>query len=115
MKAGGVSSRGGTPSGRPPSKRGQLSATTCDTEEQPARMPLPTTNRAAIRMARRDMLRRRLGKRLNDAVDQFLHQELVVALAHDADDRLGAGRTDDEAAVAVEARFRLLDGRTHGG
>src|SRR5262245_10663526 len=60
-------------------------------------------------------LRRCLGERLDDAVDQFLHQELVVALAHDADDRLGAGRTNDEPAVTVEARFRLLDGRANGG
>src|SRR5690242_9772260 len=48
-------------------------------------------------------LRRRLGQRVNDAVDDLLDQHLVVALAHHADDRLGAGRTNEQTAMAVEA------------
>ena len=31
-----------------------------------------------------------------------MHQALVVALAHDANDRLGARRADDEPALAAE-------------
>src|ERR1700730_7751105 len=47
---------------------------------------------------------------IDDAVDDFLDQHAVLAFAHDADHRLGAGGANDETAVAVEAPFRLLDG-----
>ena len=52
-----------------------------------------------------------LGERIDDAVDHLLDQHLVVALAHHADHRLGAGRADDQPAVAVEALLGHLDGR----
>jgi len=39
----------------------------------------------------------------DNAVDDLLDQRLVITLAHDPDDRLGAGGTHDQAAVTVEA------------
>ena len=38
-------------------------------------------------------------QRVDNAVDDFLDQDLVVALAHHPDHRLGAGRTNDQAAL----------------
>src|SRR5207247_1022513 len=51
-----------------------------------------------------------LAERIDDAVDDLLDQPAVVALAHDADDRLGSRGADDQTAVAVEALFAMLDG-----
>ena len=48
-------------------------------------------------------------ERVDDSVDHFLDQHAVVALAGDADHRLGAGRPHDQPAVAVEALFRVGD------
>src|SRR5689334_14380219 len=45
------------------------------------------------------------GQRVDNAVDDFLDQALVVAFAHDADHGLGAGRPDHQPAMAVEALF----------
>src|SRR5262249_55842361 len=42
-----------------------------------------------------------------------LDQHLVVALAHHADHRLGAGRPDDEAAAAAEFLFGVGDHGFH--
>src|SRR3954451_16903129 len=51
-----------------------------------------------------DFLRRsRVAQCGDDVVDHFLDQDAVVALAHDADHGLGAGRTHQQTAVAVEA------------
>ncbi len=44
----------------------------------------------------------RLAQRIDDAVDDLLDQHLIVALAHHADHRFGAGRADHQAAIAVE-------------
>src|ERR1700757_2284788 len=46
---------------------------------------------------------RRLPQRGDDVVDDFLDQDAVVALAHHADHRLGAGRAHEQPAVAIEA------------
>jgi hypothetical protein len=52
----------------------------------------------------------RLPKRGDDVVDDFLDQDAVVALAHHADHGLGAGRADEQAAMAVEALLAVGDG-----
>src|SRR5262249_16325589 len=54
-------------------------------------------------------------ERLDHAFDDLLHQDLVAALAHNPDDRLGPGGAHDQPAVSVEARFRILDGAAHIG
>src|SRR6516165_11004005 len=56
---------------------------------------------------------RRVGERIDDAVDDLLDQHLVLALAHDADHRLGAGWTDDQSSMRAEARLRELDRGAH--
>src|SRR5260370_2480778 len=59
--------------------------------------------------------RRGLDERRDDMVDHFLDQDAVVALAHDADHGLGAGRADQEPAVAVESIFAVDNRRLHFG
>src|SRR5262249_22458740 len=54
-------------------------------------------------------------ERVDDAVDDLLDQHLVVALAHDADHRLGARRAHDQPAMAVEPSLGVLDGVAHLG
>src|SRR5260221_6137118 len=54
---------------------------------------------------------RGLTERGDDAVDHFLDQDAVVALAHHADHRLGAGGADQQAAMTVEPFFTGIDGR----
>ena len=49
---------------------------------------------------------RDVGQRLDDAVDHLLDQHLVVALAHHADHRLGAGGADDQAAAGRRGAAR---------
>src|ERR1700694_4283846 len=63
---------------------------------------------AAMRIMRSG---RGLTERGDDAVDNFLDQDAVIALAHHADHRLGAGRTDQQPAVAVEPLFAGVDRR----
>src|SRR3954466_12986245 len=58
-------------------------------------------------------LRRRLGERIDDAVDDLLDERLVLALAHHADHRLGAGGAHDQTSMAVETLDRGLDDRFH--
>src|SRR3954468_15500627 len=58
---------------------------------------------------------RRLGQRIDDSVDNFLDEHLVLALTHHADHRLGAGRADDQPALPVEPRHRALDRGLHLG
>ena len=43
-----------------------------------------------------------LAERGNDAIDHLLDQDAIVALAHHADHGLGAGRADQQTAVAIE-------------
>ena len=50
------------------------------------------------------------GEGVDDAVNDFLYQHLVVAFTHHADDRFGTRRTHDQAAVAIETGFAVLDG-----
>src|SRR4029077_2854476 len=52
-----------------------------------------------------------LTERGDDMIDHFLDQDAVVALAHHADYGLGAGRADQQPAVAVEPLFAGVDGR----
>ena len=52
-----------------------------------------------------DGVRPRVGQRVDDSVDDFLDQSLVVAFSHDADYRLGSGWPHDQPAVPVEALF----------
>src|SRR3954470_4292205 len=52
-----------------------------------------------------------LAESADDIVDHFLDQDAVIALAHHADDRLGAGGADQGAAVAVEAFLAGIDRR----
>src|SRR5882762_7810637 len=63
----------------------------------------------AMRLARSGG--RGLAERGNDVIDHFLHQDAVVALAHHADHRLGAGRADQQPAMAVEPLFAGVDRR----
>ena len=58
-------------------------------------------------------LRRVVRQRVDDAVDDFLDQRLVVAFPHDADHRLRSRRPHHEPPVAVEALFRIFDRRLH--
>src|SRR6476646_6321783 len=48
---------------------------------------------------------------INDGLDEIL----VVALTHDADDGLRAGRTDDQAAAATKLFLGAGDGRADAG
>src|SRR5437870_1691640 len=57
--------------------------------------------------------RRGVAERGNDVVDHFLDQETIVALAHHADHRFGAGGADQQRAMAVEALLALVDCRLH--
>src|SRR3954451_20331748 len=56
-----------------------------------------------------------LGRRLGggegsaDVVDQLLDQLAIVALAHDANDRLRAGGADDQPPALTEPPLRVLD------
>ena len=43
---------------------------------------------------------------LDDVAHHLVHQALVVALGHDADHGLGAGRANDEPAAGCRARSR---------
>jgi len=52
-----------------------------------------------------------LTERRDDVIDDFLDQDAVVALAHHADHRLGAGGADQQPAMAVEALFAGDDRR----
>src|SRR5438477_5451168 len=47
----------------------------------------------------------------DDVVDDGLDQLRIVAFGHDADERLGAGGPDDEAAGLAETVARLFDRR----
>src|SRR3954469_5642566 len=60
-------------------------------------------------------LRRRLGERIDDAVDDLLDERLVLALAHHADHRLGAGGGPDEPPMGGGGVDRGLDDRFHLG
>ena len=51
----------------------------------------------------------------DDVIDHFLDQDAVVALAHHADHRLGAGGADQQAAVAVEPFLAVDDRGLHLG
>src|SRR4051812_38985289 len=69
----------------------------------------PKTARAAASAApwmiarpMRQPLGRRLLHRAGDLLDHLADQLLVVALGHDADERLGARRADQDPAGAVE-------------
>src|SRR3954470_15610321 len=59
--------------------------------------------------------RRGVAERVADLVDDLLDQDAVVALTHHPDHRLGAGRADQQATVAVEALFAVDDRRLHPG
>src|SRR5215475_2112426 len=52
-----------------------------------------------------------LAERRDNMVDYFLDQDAIVALAHHANDRLGAGGADQKAAMAVEPFLAVADGR----
>src|SRR6266478_1701830 len=52
---------------------------------------------------------RHFGEHFDEAVNDLLDQHPVVALAHDADDRLGARGAHHEPALSVEALFRRGD------
>src|SRR5229473_6641164 len=58
---------------------------------------------------------RRIGECIYDLVNDLLDQHLVLALAHDADHRLGARRAHDQPTTAIEAGLRILYGATHFG
>src|SRR5262249_61870914 len=57
-------------------------------------------DRAGMRAKERS---RRVGERIDDAVDDLLDQPLVLALAHDADHRLGAPRRRAQPTMTIEA------------
>src|SRR3954469_333059 len=59
----------------------------------------------------RKSLRRGLPERRDDGIDDVLDQDAILALAHDADHRLGAGGADQQAAVAVEPLLAIGDRR----
>jgi hypothetical protein len=50
------------------------------------------------------------GEGVDDPLNDFLYQPLVVAFTHHTDDRFSARRTHDQAAMAVETGFAVLDG-----
>src|SRR3954468_19581242 len=54
---------------------------------------------------------RGVAERGDDMVDHFLDQDAVVALAHHADHRFGAGGADQQPAMAVEALLALKNRR----
>src|SRR6266702_2242604 len=56
-----------------------------------------------------------MAQRRDDVVDHFLDQDTVVALAHHPDHRLGAGRADQQPAMAVEPLFAGVDRRLDVG
>src|SRR5665811_996050 len=55
--------------------------------------------------------RRGVAERGDDVIDHFLNQDTVVALAHHANHRLGAGGADQQPAMAVEPFFAGVDRR----
>ena len=57
----------------------------------------------------------RPGDRVADVADQGVDKRLVVRLAHDPNDRLGARRADDEPAAVAKPRGRLRDRLRDGG
>ena len=52
---------------------------------------------------------------VDHAIDHVFDQRAVVALRGHADDRLGARRSHDQAAMAVEPAFAIRDRRPHLG
>src|SRR5712672_937777 len=56
-----------------------------------------------------------MAQRRDDVVDHFLDQDTVVALAHHPDHRFGAGRADQQPAMAVEPLFAGVDRRLDVG
>src|ERR1700754_2138822 len=55
--------------------------------------------------------RRGMPQRGHDVVDHFLDQDAVVALAHHANHRFGAGGAHQQPAMAVEPLLAVADGR----
>src|ERR1700741_2434144 len=51
----------------------------------------------------------------DDVLHHFAHQAFVLALAHHADDGLGAGLAYQDAAATIEPLLPRLDARCHAG
>src|SRR5579872_3246386 len=106
------------------SPRASLSVECAETTPSPQRIcichrscPLPQGARAQQRAAvwLKWPSGRRLPQRGDDVVHDVLDQGAVVAFAHHADHRFGAGGAHEEAAVAVEALLAIGDRRLHLG
>ena len=67
--------------------------------------------RSLLTAGRKPRLRGGVAQGIDDTVDDRLDQQAILAFAHDPDHRLGARGADDEAAVTVEALFRLPGSR----
>src|SRR5260370_42355992 len=61
------------------------------------------------------LLRRNFAERIDDAVDHFLDQNGVIALARDPNDRLGAGWPHDQPTVTIESLLGIGDRRANAG